>query len=582
MKEKFRNSFKNLGKALKYVKKQKKEFILFFVANTILTLTGAIGPLISAQQLLKLSNGMLSDLLIVSICLFIVEITRNITRFFARKYSQVFSREILKHIQIDVASEVLKVETSILDKKSSGVFINRLVSDTNRISDIFLQLNVSVTDVIANIGILFAIFIVNKIIFLYYVVALLIIFVLERKRIKRFNQLDEHYRKTSEKTTGLAGELIRGIRDIKVLNASKSFIDNMSLRITEVNQERYSMSDITRKYNLLINSVRDVLNLVLIIIAVVMIYYEKISVANFIIIYMYKDKLFNLLTLATQMMEWFKDFNLSAGRVFEVIDSDEFKKEKFGTKHIDKIKGNFEFRDVHFGYDENTEVLKGVSFKIKHNETVSFVGKSGAGKSTIFSLLAKMYDADDGKIFIDGINIKDLDEDSIRGNISIITQSPYIFNMTIRENLTLVKDGLTDEEMVNACKLAELHDFVMSLPDGYDTLVGEGGLTLSGGQRQRLAIARALVQKTKIILFDEATSALDNETQKSIHDAINNMKNDYTILIIAHRLSTVINSDRIMMIDDGKIIASGTHEELLSNNKEYKKLYNLELKKNQD
>lgn len=582
MKEKFRNSFKNLGKALKYAKKQKKEFILFFVANTILTLTGAIGPLISAQQLLKLSNGMLSDLLIVSICLFIVEITRNITRFFARKYSQVFSREILKHIQIDVASEVLKVETSILDKKSSGVFINRLVSDTNRISDIFLQLNVSVTDVIANIGILFAIFIVNKIIFLYYVVALLIIFVLERKRIKRFNQLDEHYRKTSEKTTGLAGELIRGIRDIKVLNASKSFIDNMSLRITEVNQERYSMSDITRKYNLLINSVRDVLNLVLIIIAVVMIYYEKISVANFIIIYMYKDKLFNLLTLATQMMEWFKDFNLSAGRVFEVIDSDEFKKEKFGTKHIDKIKGNFEFRDVHFGYDKNTEVLKGVSFKIKHNETVSFVGKSGAGKSTIFSLLAKMYDADDGKIFIDGINIKDLDEDSIRGNISIITQSPYIFNMTIRENLTLVKDGLTEEDMIKACKLAELHDFVMSLPDGYDTLVGEGGLTLSGGQRQRLAIARALVQKTKIILFDEATSALDNETQKSIHDAINNMKNDYTILIIAHRLSTVINSDRIMMIDDGKIIASGTHEELLSNNKEYKKLYNLELKKNQD
>lgn len=582
MKEKFRNSFKNLGKALKYAKKQKKEFILFFVANTILTLTGAIGPLISAQQLLKLSNGMLSDLLIVSICLFIVEITRNITRFFARKYSQVFSREILKHIQIDVASEVLKVETSILDKKSSGVFINRLVSDTNRISDIFLQLNVSVTDVIANIGILFAIFVVNKIIFLYYVVALLIIFVLERKRIKKFNQLDEHYRKTSEKTTGLAGELIRGIRDIKVLNASKSFIDNMSLRITEVNQERYSMSDITRKYNLLINSVRDVLNLVLIIIAVVMIYYEKISVANFIIIYMYKDKLFNLLTLATQMMEWFKDFNLSAGRVFEVIDSDEFKKEKFGTKHIDKIKGNFEFRDVHFGYDENTEVLKGISFKIKHNETVSFVGKSGAGKSTIFSLLAKMYDADDGKIFIDGINIKDLDEDSIRGNISIITQSPYIFNMTIRENLTLVKDGLTEEDMIKACKLAELHDFVMSLPDGYDTLVGEGGLTLSGGQRQRLAIARALVQKTKIILFDEATSALDNETQKSIHDAINNMKNDYTILIIAHRLSTVINSDRIMMIDDGKIIASGTHEELLSNNKEYKKLYNLELKKNQD
>jgi len=143
----------------------------------------------------------------------------------------------------------------------------------------------------------------------------------------------------------------------------------------------------------------------------------------------------------------------------------------------------------------------------------------------------------------------------------------------------IVKDDLTEEEMIEACKLAKLHDFIMTLPDGYDTLVGEGGLTLSGGQRQRLAIARALAQKTEIILFDEATSALDNETQKGIQDAINNMKNEYTILIIAHRLSTVINSDKIMIMDDGKITATGTHEELLKSNKEYKKLYNMELKK---
>ena len=150
---------------------------------------------------------------------------------------------------------------------------------------------------------------------------------------------------------------------------------------------------------------------------------------------------------------------------------------------------------------------------------------------------------------------------------------PYIFNMTIKENLTIVKENLTNKEMVEACRLACLDEFINTLPDKYDTLVGESGVTLSGGQRQRLAIARALVKKTEIILFDEATSALDNETQKSIQQAINNMKKEYTILIIAHRLSTVINADRIILIDDGKIVAEGPHEELMKKSSEYKKLY---------
>ena len=156
-------------------------------------------------------------------------------------------------------------------------------------------------------------------------------------------------------------------------------------------------------------------------------------------------------------------------------------------------------------------------------------------------------------------------------------EEQYIFNMSISDNLRLVKEKLTEEEMIEACKMACLHDFIMELPEGYDTVVGEGGVNLSGGQRQRLAIARAFVQKTKIILFDEATSALDNETQELIQQAINNMKDKYTILIIAHRLSTIINSDRIMLIEDGKVTAKGTHKELLKNNKSYKKLYNKEL-----
>lgn len=575
------NGWDNLKKSFAYAKKQKKTFILYFIANVFLAVVGAIAPLLSAKQLLKLTDGLLNELLIISTIVFLVEMSRNLGHFFARKYSQIFAREVLKQIQIDIANEVLKIETSDLDKKSSGVFIDRLVKDTGRIADIFLDLNMSVTDVITNLGILFAIFVVNKFIFLYYCIAIVVIFIVEKTRIKKFNELDKHYRKSAEVTTGLVGELVRGVRDVKVLNASSSFMKRIDHDITNLNQERYKMSEVMRKYNLISGSVRDTFDYVLILIAVLMIFKGWISISNFVIIYMYRGRVFNLLTLTSHMLEWFKDFNLSAGRVFEVIDSDTFKKEKFGTKHIDEIKGDFEFKNVHFKYndDEKNDVLKGISFKIKHNETVSFVGKSGAGKSTIFSLLARLYVPDSGKILIDGIDISELDCDSIRGNISIITQNPYIFNLTIRENFTIVKEDLTEEEMIKCCKTAKLHDFIMSLPKGYDTLVGEGGLTLSGGQRQRLAIARALAQKTEIILFDEATSALDNETQKGIQDAINNMKNEYTILIIAHRLSTVINSDKIMVIDDGKVTAEGTHEELLKNNKEYKHLYEMELEK---
>ena len=201
-----------------------------------------------------------------------------------------------------------------------------------------------------------------------------------------------------------------------------------------------------------------------------------------------------------------------------------------------------------------------------------------------------MYDNYEGTITIDGINIKELDKDSIRGNITIVSQNPYIFNMSIKDNLKLVKKNLTDAEMKEACKMACLDDYIESLPNKYDTVLGEGGITLSGGQKQRLAIARAFVQKTEIILFDEATSALDNETQAKIQQAIYNLQKEakiqqaiynlqkeYTILIIAHRLSTIKSADRILVLDGGKIIGEGSHTKLLKTCKLYKELYENEI-----
>ena len=507
----------------------------------------------------------------------IVEITRNLFNYLYNILFNKYSFKATSRIQVSIAKEAMKLEISELDNNSSGVFIDRINNDTKEIVSIFSDLGDGLIDVISNIGILIAIYFINKIMFAYFLLMLLIIFILEHIRMKKYFELDKKRRKLSEKNTGLVSELIRGTRDIKSLNIENNFLKKAESKLIESNNEKYKMQKVNAKYNLITGSVKDLSKLLLIVLGIYLCLNNQLTTANFVIVYMYKDRLLELLRYCSFLIELTKKFNVAATRVFEVIDDEKFKKEIFGNKVIDKINGDFEFRNVSFSYNEDKVVLKNISFKIHANETVAFVGKSGSGKSTIFSLLNRLYLIDSGEILIDNVNINDLTKDSIRNNMSIITQNPYIFNFSIRDNLKLVKDDMTDEEMIEACKLACLHDFIISLKDGYDTIVGEGGITLSGGQRQRLAIARALLKKTEIILFDEATSALDNETQKEIQKAINNMKGEYTILIIAHRLSTVIDSERIIVIDDGKVIAEGTHNELFENNEFYRNLYEKEL-----
>ena len=308
----------------------------------------------------------------------------------------------------------------------------------------------------------------------------------------------------------------------------------------------------------------------------------SLSVANAIIIYNYNDRILWTADWIEQIFEIIKQFNLAANRIFGILEEDEFAKEKFGTKKLKKFEGNIEFKDVSFAYEENLPVLKKMNFKINANETIGFVGPSGSGKTTIFNLISALERVNSGTITFDGVDINTLEKSSIRGNLSVISQNAYIFNMSIMDNLKVIKKNATEKEIKEACHLACLDDFIETLPNKYDTIVGEGGVTLSGGQKQRLAIARALLLKTEILLFDEATSALDNETQEKIQQAISNLKGEYTILIIAHRLSTVIDADKIFVINDGVVEASGSHKTLLKTSKTYKKLYEKEASENKE
>mgnify|MGYP000437041867 FL=1 len=572
--------FSNLKKAWVYGKGQKKFIIGYIVFNIIFIFINLFVPILSAKAIVELTNNKLNQVVFIGFVILVVELLRNFANYITGYFRQQIYRETYSKIETTLGAEILKIENQSLDEKGSGLFIQRLTNDASKIADIFVVLNIYLTNILTDIGIFLAVFIINKVVFFYLLLTICTIFVVEKKRTNVVNAQDKIYRKKNERVSGFIGELVRGAHDIKMLNAENSFIKELDSKIIDLNNEKYKMDEKNRNYILLSATLSDIFSTGNIILSVFLITQNLLSIPNALVINNYLGRLTSIIYFVSQFLEKVKDFNLSSERVFAIMDSKEFGKEKFGKKHIDKVNGDFEFKNVTFTYANGHKVIDNMNFKIKANSTVAFVGKSGSGKTTVFNLLCKMYNIDSGKITIDGIDIRELDKDSIRGNITIISQNPYIFNLSIRDNLRLVKENITDEEMIEACRTACLEDFIKSLPDGYDTVIGEGGINLSGGERQRLAIARALVQKTEIILFDEATSALDNETQANIKKAIDNMKNEYTILIIAHRLSTVIDCDRILFLDEGKIKAEGTHKELLSNCKNYRSLYEAELKNN--
>ena len=242
-------------------------------------------------------------------------------------------------------------------------------------------------------------------------------------------------------------------------------------------------------------------------------------------------------------------------------------------KNLKNSQGILEFKDVKFAYPNEPVTLDGFNLRLEPNKKIAIVGKSGQGKSTLFNLVTRIFDVNEGKILLDGINIKDLTESSLNKNISIIRQDPFIFNRTIKENFKLINENIKLSEIRKYTKMAYLDEYIMSLPKKYDTVLGEGGVNLSGGQKQRLAIARTLAKESKVILFDEATSALDNNSQEYIKESIDNLVVDHTVVIVAHRLSTIIDADVIYVVEHGKIVDSGTHEELLKKSKIYNKLY---------
>ena len=537
-----------------------KSRILFLFIVNILNIAFRIAtPLVSAQVIIKLTNGDYNSLIYWGIILFTITLLEYSTYYLSRTRMSFVYQRLSKAITKDIAENILKITNDDLDKAGSGIFLQRINSDTDKLADIFYIVFDVIGEVFIHVGNFVAIFILNYIAGIFVLLMMVILFIIENIRAKKKEKLDKILRKARDNLSTTVSELVRGSRDIKMLNSEKDFLSKFDKDVDIYSEKYLRLRNITYKWRLLSWNIDNILELVFILLLVFIIKEKYIVSASAVVLYTYVRNSHGFYYLVGDLISYFKEFDVSRNRLEEIIGDKLYKKEKFGDVHLDKINGDFEFRNVDFSYGKN-KVLKNLSFKIAANSTVAFVGKSGTGKTTIFNLLVKMYDVDSGQILIDNHDVKTLDKDTIRGNITIISQNPYIFNMTIKENLQLVKKDLTDEEMKEACRLACLDKFIENLENKYDTVIGEGGVNLSGGQKQRLAIARALIQKTEIILFDEATSALDNETQYEIQKAIENMEGEYTILIIAHRLSTIKKANKIFYLEEGQIIDSGSHE----------------------
>ena len=557
----------------KYLLKIKKLIILIFIAYGVLSLINIFSPIINAKLLTSLTNFNLNEAYKYTFIFFVISILSVLINKLAIKLLGKIHEKLLYDIRYDIIQRLFKLKMKNFDEIPSGKFQERIKNDPEGIFSVFSVVQYNIFNIITEVFMLAYVMYLNIIIGLIYILGIIIIYFYEKYAYEKYEKLEEESKIQREKSGTILNEILRGIRDIKLLGITNKVnkitsetLDKQSKLDTKISISRMNIYNTTE-------IVKDILIFIIIFLGIFLININKLTLTTFLIIFMYRNDIFSLVFSYTSLKEYLVKYKVAKNRIMELFDNKKFPIETYGNESIDNIKGEIEFKNVSFAYNKK-EIIHNVSFKVNPLEDVALVGKSGSGKSTLFNLLTKSYDNYEGIITIDGVDIKKLNQKTLIDSISIISQNPYIFNLSIKDNLKLIDKNITDDDIINACKTARIHDFIETLPDKYNTLLGEGGVNLSGGQKQRLAIARALLKQSKILLFDEATSSLDNITQDEIQTAIKSISKNFTIITIAHRLSTIINSNIIYLLEEGNIIACGTHKELLKSNTYYKELYN--------
>ena len=561
-----------------YLKKDKLKMILyvFLVLMTYLPALCAAYFWGRAVELLLVKNlyGFISYLLlwegIYITCYSLLQIPRD-------KLYNYFEIKFMKEVSTDLYQKIDSLPAIAFEDIGVGEFINRLYNDTDRVMNLLNSLIKLLCKGFVVIVVLVLSFSISWILGLEIFVFAFLMGIISYIFFPRIKKTQEKIKKQSDDYVKVATENITGIREIKALGIKRNIEANIFSSLDGIFKEEKKIRNYEVIYFSLNNLCYFILQFIILFTAAKFFVEGKIVYALFTMLDSYIWRIDEVVESISDFGVNYNKVTVSLKRIDEIVNNRLYADEKYGDKVLKKTKGIIEFKDVKFKYRPEEELtLKGLNLKLVPNEKIAVVGRSGNGKSTLFNLLLRYFDVSEGTITIDGIDIRDLTEESLRNNISIIRQTPFLFNLSIMDNFRLVKPDADLAEVRKVCKKAYIDEYIMSLPDKYDTVIGEGGINLSGGQKQRIAIARTLLLNTKIILFDEATSALDNESQEYIKKTIDELVKDHTVIIVAHRLSTIVDADVIHVIDKGTLAASGKHEELLEKSNVYKKLYSMD------
>ena len=484
--------------------------------------------------------------------------------------------KLTRRLGFNTYVKALNLPAYAYEEKSSGEIINRITNDADSLSFVFGRILNVISSLIGSLVIIVYIFINSWIIGIEIIIIVGILYFILKKYNPTLKQIHKERKEEQDKFTSLVNESIRGIREIKTLGIKNNLITDMKDIITSIFNKSMKEINTQRNFDIFVRSLKCILEVLTFVLCGILLYKGQVTLTFFIAMTYYVYRYMWLIENINDLTQNFQKLSVSLERVNEIIENRLYEDDKFGDVVLEDVKGIVEFKNVTFSYPNEDNTLNDFNLKIEPNKKIAIVGKSGQGKSTLFNLITRIFDIKEGELLIDGVNINDLSEDCLRQVVSIIRQDPFIFNRTIRENFEIVDKNITLDEIRTYCKMAYLDDYIMSLPNNYDTVLGEGGVNLSGGQKQRLSIARTLSKKSNIILFDEATSALDNNSQEYIKRAIDDLVCNHTVVIVAHRLSTIMDADVIHVVDKGKVVASGTHDELLKISDIYRNLYETE------
>ena len=568
-----------LKRFVHYYKPHKKIFILDLIASFLVAAIGIGYPIIT-NMLMKdfIPNNNVNGIIIASIILLVIYLVRMLLRYFIQYYGHVMGVKMQAEMRKDMFDKLEKLPYSYYDNHETGKIMSRMTNDLFEISElahhgpenIFIA---SITIISSFVYLMILNWILGLICFGMLPILLVISLYFRRKmKIAMTNS-----KIAIAKVNASIESSITGIRVTKAYTNAKTEAKKFDVYNEEfVNARSESFGAMARFFSSS-QFITDAFNVLIILGGGLFIYYKIMEVSDLTTFIVSISLFISPVHQVIQFSEQFINGTTGFKRLLEIMDETE-ENEYQGDKILENVKGDISFKDVTFSYNDSKTILNHISFDIKQGENIALIGPTGGGKTTICHLIPRFYNITSGEIKIDNQNINDFTLESLRKNIGIVQQDVFLFNGTIKENILYGNENATDEQVIEASKKANIYEYICSLEDGFDTIVGERGVKLSGGQKQRISIARVFLKDPKILILDEATSALDNTTELLIQNSLNELSKGRTTIIVAHRLSTIKNATKILVVSNGSIIECGNHDELINKKGIYYQLYMLQFK----